>query len=89
MPPRRSIKICENCGQTYSAYPSQKICNALECRTAHEHNLKERKLAIAKTSYLSWKVMKEKRTHNRQCQKCGSYCWPNWFFCTNCHPRVG
>ena len=89
MPPKRSIKTCENCGQNYSAYASQKICSALACRTEYERSLKERKRAISKIENMSRKSIEKKRTHDRKCQKCGSYCWPNWFFCTNCHPRVG
>ena len=26
--------------------------------------------------------------HNRQCRMCGKSCWPNWFYCPECHQLV-
>jgi len=28
------------------------------------------------------------RTHDRRCEICGKYCWPNWRICLQCHREI-
>lgn len=32
--------------------------------------------------------IKQKRTHDRKCLKCGKYSYPNYFYCIKCHHKI-
>ena len=68
---------CGNSKKVAQKYLSQNFTRSCGCLTNHTNSLKSKKIKE-----------KLKQDDGKRCRKCGKNCYPNYFFCEECHALV-
>ena len=86
-------RICRICGDAFYVPPKQST-RAYCDRTACHDERRNRELAKERKKYrliqkgLKKVRPKKKPDHGRRCTRCGCNCYPNYFYCSECHRYV-
>ena len=86
-------KPCRICGVEFSVPPKQAsraYCDSEACQEARRQkiSLKEKKRYRLVKSGVQKVESRSMPDEGRRCRRCGCNCYPNYFFCQECHHYV-
>lgn len=84
-------RFCRICGDTFYVEPKQAsraYCDRNECQLERRRIKNEREKKRYTSTKRRVKKVRTKPDVGRRCRRCGGNCYPNYFFCPECHHYV-
>ena len=90
MQKKRSCRICGNHFFVPPKQASRAYCDSSACQIERRRRKNEREKKRYSTAKKGIKKLhqRQKLDLGRRCRRCGGNCYPNYFFCPECHHYV-